>query len=481
MRTLIISLPLILLVSSLHAQAHRQLFLDPASVHEVRHASLHVNPAQQREVIIRPDKPWEQLTITFFSSVIDDNGKLRLWYVCRDKDNQPNVAYAESTDGIQWTKPSLGIVDYHGSKDNNLVGMTSLEGNVFKDPNASPQERYCYITHLMSDGIIRFHSPDGLHWQRDAKALIPLGADTQNVTLWDPNLGKYAIYLRGWFKRDKKPYRHVVRGELQSTTTPLAVGPSEKSYRPWGKDKIAVIGDELPTVFEMDEHDPAETDVYNIAAVLYPLDTRWYLGFPSVFQHEGHPSKGRLEPQFTGSCDGIHWQRYDRQAYAPLGLAGSDNENMIFMSTGMAIRGDEIWQYGTGLRTKHGDMESRKLRTDGIIYRYVQRVDGFVSLDFDLEGGQATTAPVTVEDRLLQINLDTGAMGSLRIALLDEQGKVIPGFTAEDSIVMHTNATHATASWKGGDDLSALKGHQIQLQLTGTRCKVFSYFFNSPR
>src|SRR5437667_5962787 len=100
---------------SFGAGSARHLFLDPSFVQEVKGAVLHVNPPQRREIVIRPDKPWEQLMISFYLTVRDEEGKLRLWYICRDKANHPNVAYAESRDGVQWTKPSLGMVEYEGS------------------------------------------------------------------------------------------------------------------------------------------------------------------------------------------------------------------------------------------------------------------------------------------------------------------------------------------------------------------------------
>src|SRR4029077_13939256 len=126
-------------------------------------------------------------------------------------------------------------------------GLTSLEGTVFRDPNAPEQERYAYVTHLWTEGMVRFHSPDGLRWQRDKEPLMRLGADTQNVTFWDERLGKYVLYLRGWqLGADKKKYRKVLRAEVPSITKPLPIGPTAKSVRMWGADKVAVFGDEFP-------------------------------------------------------------------------------------------------------------------------------------------------------------------------------------------------------------------------------------------
>src|SRR5215207_641563 len=87
----------------------RYLFLDPGLIVKAENVAVTVNPAQRRETVIRADQPWEQLMISFFLTVREEEGKLRMWYICRYKQNRPNVAYADSWDGVAWTKPDLGI------------------------------------------------------------------------------------------------------------------------------------------------------------------------------------------------------------------------------------------------------------------------------------------------------------------------------------------------------------------------------------
>jgi len=481
MKTSLLKLALLLAcfgcgIAMAEAPLLRHLFLDPALLPEMEKVALHVNPPQQREIVIQPDRPWEQLMITFYLTVREEGGKLWLWYTCRDKAKRPNVALAESQDGIHWTKPNLGIVDYDGNKENNLTGLTSLEGVVMLDPNAPAQERYVYVTHQWKEGMVRFYSPDGVHWQRDKTTLLHLGADTQNITFWDERLQKYVLYLRGWQRGvEKKLYRTVVRTELPNLTTPLTNAPSRKSLFPWGKDNVAVIGTEFPTVFAADEKDPPNCDVYTIAAQPYPLDPRWYVGFPSMFQREQRISDGRLEVQFIGSRDGITWQRYDRKPYAPLGLAGSPSANMTFMGAGLIVRGDEIWQYGTGYASHHGDAAARERKTDGVIFRYVQRLDGFVSADFGDESGRCVTAPVKVEGTRLLLNVDTGALGALRVSLLDTSGNPLAGFSADDCTLLRTNSTHAEVTWKDRHDVATLKGRDVRVVFTGSRAKLYSF------
>jgi len=53
----------------------RYLFLDPAFLLEAEHAVLHVNSPQQREVVVKPGKPWEQQSIGAFITVRNEGGR----------------------------------------------------------------------------------------------------------------------------------------------------------------------------------------------------------------------------------------------------------------------------------------------------------------------------------------------------------------------------------------------------------------------
>lgn len=468
------------------AQPPRHLFLDPEFLAEKSGVVLRVNPAERRERVIDADKPWEKLMISLFCTVLDESsedggGKLRMWYICRDADNVPNVAYAESADGVTWTKPDLGIVDYNGSTANNLVGISHLEGNVYRDPKGAPGSEYVYVTNAGREGVVRYYSPDGLHWQRDKTPLLLFRPDTQNVTFWDERLQKYVVYLRAWDVSEdwNARLRKVVRVELDDLSKPTGIVTSGKGLNPTRKSDLPRLVDELPTVLTADALDPPNSDVYNISAEPYPLDPRWYVGFPSWFLRDNSISDGRLEVQFVGSRDGVKWERYDRRPYAPLGPIDGDCGNMTFMGPGLIVRGDELWQYGASFRTRHGDVPARKQRTDGVVYRYVQRVDGFVSADFDELDSHCVTQPMKITGSRLMLNVDSGALGTLRVALLDAKTKKpIEGYGFDDCKPLRTNSVRAVAEWEKQRDLSALVGREVRLSFSGNRTKLFSFHFD---
>ncbi len=476
----------LVLASSAFAQS-RHLFLDPGFIQRQQGVELVVNPPLSREIVIQRDRPWEKLMISFYLSVIDEGGKLRMWYICRDEDGAPHLAYAESTDGVKWEKTALGIVDYKGSKANNLTNVTSLEGSVFRDPQPrSEDERYVYVsTVFKGGGIYRFTSRDGQAWRRDDKPLLPFEADSQNVAFWDTRIGKYVFYSRAW-NPTKPPVgagRKVVRLESERLDRPSGIVPARARDQSAPKDtaRDPFVRDELPDVLVCDERDPPNTDIYTSAIQPYPLDPSWYVGFPAFYRHaigSPHNNDGWTEIQFVGSRDGKKWERYNREAYLKPGPAGAADSQMLYIGPGLVVRGDELWQYGTGFHLTHGDKPGREREGDGTIYRYVHRVDGFVSLDFARGSGEAVTAPVKVSGPKLLLNLDGGALGELRVGLSDRGGRPIAGFTEKDCDLLRGNSTRAIVTWKGKGDLSALmKGGEVSVSFTGQRMKLYSFRF----
>src|SRR6185437_3965272 len=110
-----------------------------------------------------------------------------MWYAAYDHnyhiDADGVLCYAESNDGVRWRKPELGLMDYDGSKQNNLVlGKDSHGACVFLDPRAVAAERYkiAYVR-LVNKRWLVFGgtSADGIHWTLGDKPLLAQNSDTQ--------------------------------------------------------------------------------------------------------------------------------------------------------------------------------------------------------------------------------------------------------------------------------------------------------------
>lgn len=466
--------------------AKRYLFLDPALLVSTENLTVAINPPVRREVVLRPDRPWESLMFGFFSATLQEGDRLRMWYMARDRKGPNYIAYAESTDGVNWIKPELGLVEYGGSTANNLTNAGSSIAP-FVDLNALPTERYVAISNIKfpNGGVGRYYSADGLDWKHDPSGFLMFPSDTLNVSFWDQRLGKYVVYLRGWTPK----YRDVKRIEVDSLAKPTGITPTGKGRPSGKKESLRYLLDELPTVFACDEGDPSRTDIYGMAAQPYPLDPTWYVAFPA-FLRRGEasdgpsrrgPDRGPVEVGFAGSRNGIAWQRYDRKPYASPSLSSPEKCNMVFMSTGLAVKGDEIWQYANEFRSEHGDVAVREQMADagnrdGVIVRYVQRIDGFTALTAGHGTGTARTVPIRVTGDRLLLNVDTGALGEVQVGLRDEYGQPIEGFELDDCPPLQNNATGVAVAWTGRD-LAALKGSLVSIEFRMRRAKLFSFRF----
>lgn len=163
----------------------RRLFLD-AMVVEQQHGLTRVFHAAEKHPanpVLRHDRPWEGGQTRggpyLYGTVMWDDGKLRMWYHCQHGGYRN--CYAESTDGLTWTKPNLGLLEFDGSTENNLfltvtqdpdeqppyknVGQCHNPSVIKRPWESDPSRRYV----LFCYGVDYRHaraafSPDGLSW-----------------------------------------------------------------------------------------------------------------------------------------------------------------------------------------------------------------------------------------------------------------------------------------------------------------------------
>jgi hypothetical protein len=149
------------------------------------------------------------------------------------------------------------------------------------------------------------------------------------------------------------------------------------------------------------------------------------------------------------------------------------------MEQGMVRRADEIWQYGTVRFTEHGGALYGGGEREGGVYdrlvRLTQRLDGFVSLEAGDEVGTVVTRPLVFEGGRLVLNV--AAEGVVRVGLLDEGGKSLPGFALDDCDPISADSTRHTVSWRGKNDVGPQAGKVVQVQLQLQNAKVFALQF----
>ena len=124
----------------------KQLFIDEMFIESSFGVKLVMNrPYQFTNPVLTAEGSSEvesQMSLGIYSSVLkEDDGRVRIWYhSCKAVNGSIDpayIGYAESTDGIHFTKPKLGSTKEEGSSFSNIAIPGKFGGSsVWIDPNA---------------------------------------------------------------------------------------------------------------------------------------------------------------------------------------------------------------------------------------------------------------------------------------------------------------------------------------------------------
>ncbi|MCW3053885.1 MAG: hypothetical protein JWN14_3055 [Chthonomonadales bacterium] len=471
----------------------KQLFIDRRFIDSSENVALVMNPAQKLGIVLDSTRePWELGTGGFFR-VIEDRGKFKMYYGAFTEAGK-SLCYAESLDGLHWTKPSLGLVTVRGAKNNNIIyADNAIDATIMIDPQDVQERRYKLFRSNLSDdlkvgGVYASYSADGIHFT-EAGRVFPMWPETSLIADWDPRIRKYVVFTRV-FVRNHENQRRIARLEMDDLLKPWPHNPQAPLLSPPAPENI-------PLVLATDAQDNPFCDFYTNAAHIYSPAEDVYLMFPAPFRHFA-PSPGRqpwfrfepgndyglIEVQMAVSRDGIHWSRPDRRPYFPMGLPDEWDRWVNMMGSGIVRQGNSLYQYYWSSGRGHDGGILRKEYDNSIptksAYGAVrQRLDGFMSADFAYTGGTLSTPLLRFSGTHLQFNIDSGGMGTAFVEIRDAHGQPIPGFTYAESEEIGGNFLDTTARWKGKSDLTALRGKPIRLHLKARGAKLYAFQFPS--
>ncbi len=444
----------------------RELFADRSLVDRLDRVNLDLQKPVPREVAIVHDSPWEG-NVCFYHTVIHDDSLYRMYYRGAHYDEigeksigKQVVCYAESDDGIAWRKPSLGLIEFNGSKENNIIWDTEPESHNFSpfldaNPDCLPEQRFKALGGG-GKGLRAFQSPDGIHWSQihDAPVITEGAFDSQNLAFWDQNIERYRAYHRDFQVVDGERVR-----DIMTSTSEDFLNWSEPEW-------LHYTG--VPV-----EH------LYTNQVIPYLYAPHVYLGFPKRFvptRHPfGHKYVGVSDVVFMGGRDGVRFERRGEALIRP-GLQPERWENrnnfvahgIVETSSGIKGTPDVLTLYS---------MEGYYRGDSCQMRRYTLRRDGWVSANADLSGGVITTTPVAFTGGRLHVNLSTSAAGSVRVELQTAHRKPLEGFTLGACDDIYGDELEKTITWEGRLDVSSLQGMGVRLLFHLSDADVYSYRF----
>ena len=421
-----------------------ELFADDFLIDVMKGGARHqLHQPEAQEVAIVTDKPWEGNTCAYYT-IFQDGDIYRMYYRGSHFDEKTKKAahreftcYAESKDGIHWTKPELELFEFNGSTANNIVldGLGTHCFVAFRDdkPGVPADARYKGISRGNPGGLYIFKSPDGIRWtQIQKKAVITNGAfDSQNLAFWDPVEKHYRAYWRF--------FGNGVRSIRTSTST---------DFVNWSPDKNLKYG-AAPT-----EH------LYTNAIRKYPRAPHIYVGFPTRYQ----PKNSQVEPIFMISRDGVTFRRYGEPLIPITAPKDRDGNRSNYMPNGLVQlpgKKDEYSVWGS---------EAYYTGPDSRLRRFSIRVDGFASVSAGDKVGTLITKPLVFSGSKLNLNFATKKGGYVVVRIKAANGDRI---TAEVS----GDETARTVEWASKQRLSRFAGQPVVMTFELKNADLYSMQF----
>jgi hypothetical protein len=449
----------------------RELFVDHYLIERLDGARLKLHEPCPAGVAIRFDRPWEGAHVGY-PTVIQDGELYRLYYrglplAGKDGSEDEVTCYAESRDGITWVKPSLGLFEVHGTRDNNVVlhGQAPCSHNFspFLDtrPGVAPDERFKALAGTQASGLIAFTSADGIRWRRLAdKPVLTQGAfDSQNVAFWSATEGVYLCYFRTWSKGGYQGFRTISRA-------------TSADFLHWSEPVPMSFGDT-----PMEHLYTSQTHPYFRAPHIYIATPMRFIPGRKVLTDAQATALG-VNKDYRGDCAEAVFMssrggnRYDRTFMEGWIRPGNDLGNWASRA-GLTALG--VVPTGPGEMSIY--KQAHYAQPTAHLARYTLRLDGFVSVNAPFAGGEMTTRPLRFRGRELTLNLSTSAAGSVRIEILDGGGEAIPGFTRADAVELIGDDLERVVAWKQGSDLASLAGRPIRLRFVMKDADLYSLQF----
>jgi len=420
-----------------------------------------------------PEGSVDAIRAQFYGSVIRVGQKFRMWYsaisdttVAGSVSRSARIAYAESSDGIHWVKPVLGLTAFQGNKRNNLVGMPPYLDFSRIEPLAcfvlyEPEEknsarRYkmaVYGRYYLSDeakkripgdnvpsSIYPFFSEDGLNWQLAVPQPKGKWFDETEV----PFRVKNNFEIGGLYKFDGLYY--VAGQELSPDITMPDGTPARRTmvthwsgdFVHWSQDRsfsFQRYGYQSPRQSLQEAHEPAA--VWNRGNVL--------LGLYGLWHGAAVNSERRMDLGFLVSNDAVHFREpISDFVFIAAGADGEWDQRGLIHGQGYEQVGDRTYIYYGSWDPSNSGMGRCAV---GLATMGRDRF-GYLSTR-EMGEGQFTSKPLAnLRPASLSINAEGLSRDAyLRIELIDKMGKAIQGYSGPDAAVVANPGLRVKVSW----------------------------------
>ena len=449
--------------------------------------------AERTGPLFEAEATWEENAGVALTTVIKDGGMYRGWgapfTTSGDPPGQKHFYYLESSDGLSWKRPHLGIVEVNGSKANNVVNLFGTDGGtVFVDPSAPPSERYKLIaegpfSRDICDAYLRRRldawdpkrersrdgsavgmkgavSPDGLHWTMFPEPMVIEVTDTQLTAYYDERLKKYVAYTRTWAAGLRSG--GVDPGRETWSTGRRSIGRSETAnFREFPLHEMMLEpGPELL---------PTDT-LYTNGKTTMPGAPDQHLLFPTIW----HTANDSTSTALASSHDGRMWHFLPGSPVFATGPFGAFDGGCVFAHPNLLELADGRFALPyTGYNVPHKYPRRLWKYAPGYAVWPKGRV---IALEAS-ERGEFSTVALMAPGRKLRINALTKRGGRILVEVVGVDGKPPAGRSFDEAVPLFGDLHWTPLAWGGQQDLGYSDGTAIRLRFRMEQAQIFGLEF----
>lgn len=379
------------------------------------------------------------------------------------------VCYAESNDGLNWTKPKLDLFSFGDIKKTNIVMIgagwkaVNYECSVVVDADdLDPDRKYKMLywdfepntEGTVVPGLWAAFSPDGIHWKKHhagpqvvtawgltldsppfqgegyehANWNIP-GASSDVIDVaWDPVKEVYMLYTKGWTDSPTGS-TYWKRCFMRSQS---------KDFVRWTQPEMMLAPDEGDYV---KGHGP---EIHG-APVFYHKG----IYFALLQKYKPQVPGGPMPAELAISRDGLNFKRTfrDKDFIPVTNNRKKFDDGCLWTNCSPVILHDEIRFYYGAYSEWDVDLGKGNNNTGIGIARI--KLDRFASVKPIEKIGQITLRPIDLT-HISEITINADASGgNICPEILDHRGYRVKGFEKENAIAISSDSLSSPVKWSG--------------------------------
>jgi hypothetical protein len=428
--------------------------------------------ARQPQMVLRHGPPGSHdEVLLYYGSVIRIGDSFHMWYTGNYGPLANHIGYeltncflcyARSQDGVHWEKPALGLVEYKGSRQNNICELAeptlwSTAAVLYdpEDPDARRRFKIAYEARF-ADGL-KFcvaYSPDGFRWTRSPRNPVGPFLEMAGITKF-----------RGMYYVNGQP-AFSAHGQNAVRRLGSYVSDDFEHWSPCdalGLDRSAdVVGPSTSDYANQAEEVHLGAALWNRGNVLVGVYGQWH----------GHPSGDRrwvvLDLGLALSHDALHFyepipgfrlipareQPEGARGVAPALMQGQGMENFDDRT---------LYWYAPWRGTENSGVHLVTWPRDRL---------GMLK-PFLLQAPRAISCAVQILKGPARVFINASGLGQysrLRVGVVTEAFRPVPGYSDDDAAVIGTSGMRTPVRWKRGDVLpEAARPLRLDIRFEGVR------------